>query len=581
MIDKRYDEAAALLEFMRESYPDISAIVDILAQCYLQSGRPQEAIVILQAELDKHPQRIELVKKLGLAYLDLGERDKAVEVWNGLLDDDERKASNYGIVARIEQDAGLYEEALATLREGRKFKKHFSSFTMDIVRLEQKLGRDRSAFRNSVIYLSLIKNPRLDQARFAVEIFRDAGSPPDLISVVDSVVVTSPKSERFLRRFEALLFVEAGSYGEAAAFLDPVEGKPPDHRELFEFVSALSRMSRGRGDDEFNEFFHATLERFHALHGNSPIAPAVLLLTASLKRELALKTTPPDGTLLYEVIALTDSIVKHPQGRNHKAKAMLLKALVLMDDLHMPAEALETIELTRWRNKETYLAYEELRMRALFASGRWEQAEKRLSAIAKHGDSTYAVLGHYGLGRLYFFTGRYDSAVSVNSELAEKYSWSEWANDALETAMIVKAAMNEGGGSLALYSGAILSLERGEFDHAIDSLIALERRHPASVVLPRSMLLRAALLVEAGRGTEAETVLESVAEKYPLHEAAPRALEFLGEIIEDERPLEAVHRYSEIIERYPKDPFLDRVRNRYIALQKTFPESGEADHNVP
>ena len=69
-----------------------------------------------------------------------------------------------------------------------------------------------------------------------------------------------------------------------------------------------------------------------------------------------------------------------------------------------------------------------------------------------------------------------------------------------KTAMIVKAAMNEGGGSLALYSGAILSLERGEFAQAIDALDELEQKHPASVVLPRSMLLRATLLVEtAGR----------------------------------------------------------------------------------
>lgn len=577
MADKRYEEAADYLEFIHAAYPNIPAIIDMLCQCYLMTGRPQDAIVLLEAQLEKEPKRVDYIKKLGNAYLDLGERERAVAVWGRLLSDDERRAGNYGIVARIEQDAGMYEEALATLRAGRRFEKHFSRYTMEIVHLERKLGREKSAFRNGVIYLSSIQRPSLDQAGFALDLFRDVGSPPELVSVVDSVTAAVPRHERFLRRFKALLLVEAGRYGEAAAYLAPEVHEPPNHQELFEFLSALSRMHHEENDDGFNEFYLMSLDRFLVLHRDSPVAPTVLLLAASKKRMLARNKWPPDSTMLSEVLVLADSVTRHPRGRPHGANAMLLKATVLMDDLYMPVEALETIERTRWRSKETLLGFEELRMRALLAAGQWSRAEKRFRTFAEHRDSTYAVIASYGLGRLYFYTGRYDEAVAVNSELAEKYSWSKWANDALETAMVVKKAMGEANGSLALYSSALLLIERGEFGAALDSLAALEQRCPGSGVIPESLLLKARLLVRLGETDAAESVLVRISETYPLHEAAPRALELLGEILEEERPVEAVRRYSEIIERYPADPFLNRVRNRYIALQKTIPDDTEEE----
>ena len=64
-----------------------------------------------------------------------------------------------------------------------------------------------------------------------------------------------------------------------------------------------------------------------------------------------------------------------------------------------------------------------------------------------------------------------------------------------------------------------------------------------------------------------------LAERYPLHDLAPRALEELGGLSEREDPDGAIKQYGELMERYPDYPFMERVRERYIALGKTAPST--------
>jgi hypothetical protein len=67
----------------------------------------------------------------------------------------------------------------------------------------------------------------------------------------------------------------------------------------------------------------------------------------------------------------------------------------------------------------------------------------------------------------------------------------------------------------------------------------------------------------------ARTDFTRLVENYPLHELAPRALERLAELAARENPAEAISRYGTLMERYPDYPFMERVRERYVALGKT------------
>jgi tetratricopeptide (TPR) repeat protein len=579
---RRYEDAIQILEPLRVSHPRVTAVVDMLTQCYVNAGRARDAIRLLESELVTQPERVDVLKTLGKAYLDIGETERALETWGRILSDDPRRASNFGVVARIQQDAGLYEEALETLQAGRRFDKYFNRYTMEIVRLERKLGRERAAFGHGLEYLCAGPSPGLDQAAFAVDIFRDAGTPAEMLAAVDSMASARPEHERFLRMLQALLLVEAGEYERAAELVGPpaiplepvtervrAADRRLSERELYQFLTALAKMPRTRRNDGFEQFFIGSVDLFLDAYATSSYAPAVLFLGAVRRRDFARGADPPDREALVGAISLTDSILAHPRGKVYAEKALMLRAGIYMDDLHDPLRALEELDRVVWRSAQTMVAAETLRMRALIAARRWDEARQRFTRNAKHPDSTLAVLGTFGLARLYFYTGEYDEAVSASADLAEKYAWSPWANDALETAMIVKKAMTEGAGPLDCYAGALLAAEGGDFTGAVDSLGALERRYPDSSIIPRAMLRKGELLIRLHRSAEAERHLALLSERYPLNEAAPRALELLGGLLEEKRPAEAALRYEEIIERYPDDPFLGRVRNKYVALRES------------
>ncbi|MCK4236091.1 MAG: tetratricopeptide repeat protein, partial [Candidatus Krumholzibacteria bacterium] len=442
--------------------------------------------------------------------------------------------------------------------------------TMEIVRLETMLGREGAAFREGVRYLDSIEEPSLEQARFLFDIFRRSERKERLEAVVDSVGESGSKHPGFFLMLQALLMVEAGEYDKAGGYIDGKKDRIPDEREFCSLISFFSAMDYKKGDEAFDALFARSLEVFLERHSGSPFAPGVILIKAMDLRESSLRKDPQDRDGLLQAVILADSVLQHPKGAIFAEKASLFKARVQLEDLFMPDEAIETLDCAKWRNGRLARTAEEVRVRALLASGRWEVAKRRLWLLSKVADSTLATLGSYGLGRLHFLKGDYGKAVSELSELARRHAQSPWANDALETAMMVQSAMEQREEPLDLFRAALVAEGRGDLGEAIEHLEALEAGFTQSVLSPRALFLRAELKKRLGLKDQAEADLVRLAEKFPLHELAPRALEMLGDLMKDKRPGEAAARYGEIIERYPDDPFLERVRTKYIALRKLF-----------
>ncbi|MCX5753519.1 MAG: tetratricopeptide repeat protein, partial [Candidatus Krumholzibacteria bacterium] len=118
LMQDRCAEAIPILERLTTDYPRIAAANEMLAGCYIKEGRAQDAASLLERCLKEEPGQFAYARDLGRAYMDLGRRGDAVAVWRGLLANDEKTASMYGHVAKMEQEAGLYDEAIETLRAG-------------------------------------------------------------------------------------------------------------------------------------------------------------------------------------------------------------------------------------------------------------------------------------------------------------------------------------------------------------------------------------------------------------------------------------------------------------------------------
>jgi tetratricopeptide (TPR) repeat protein len=573
--EKQYEQAIPILERISLEFPRVKAAAELLSQCYLKTGRPQDAVNLLEALLRSDPRHFNFARDLGHAYLDLGEKEKAVEAWERMLTDEEKSASYYGVVAKLEQEAGLYEEALRTYGRGRRFERHFQRYSRDMVRLLRLLGRHEEAFREGLAFLTGIGEPAIEQAPFLTDIFREAGTPPHYIVAVDSAAAASTIHARFFAVFAVLLLVEAERYDEAWSRLGAADAPALAAKEFYSLLNLLANTKQRADDDAFRAFFDRALDGFLERHGDSPIAPGVLLIAAWSRWENAHGHGAPDKASVHEMIALIDRAITHPFAAAFIERAMYLKALMQLDGLHSPEEAFMTLERAKWRGMDQRYKAEELRVRAGLATMNWPRIKKWLDVFIVSPDSTIAALGRYGLGKLAFLRGDYDKSVEILSGLAEAQPSSKWANDALETAMMVRAALNDGGGGLDLYRAAILAGERGELAAAIDSLEMLEVRHPHSVLGPRALFLRAGFEESAGRRDGALRDFSRLAERYALHELAPRALERVGLILAEGQPEEAEKHFKTIMERYPNDPFLERVRMRYMALRRSSVEEGE------
>jgi tetratricopeptide (TPR) repeat protein len=574
LMQGRCADAIPILERLAAEYPRIAAANEMLAGCYIKEGRAQDAASFLERRLAEEPGQVAYARDLGRAYMDLGRRADAVAAWRSLLANDEKTASMYGHVAKMEQEAGLYDEAIETLRAGAIFKETAEYYTREIIRLERLVGREEDAFRDALMLIGQRQGAFEGEIRGVADIFRESKKRGRLFALLDSTAAAGGDRSGVFRTLKTILLVEAERYDDARKHLFGKGAPAFREDELYALLLHTGRMPPARGDGRLASLRDDLMQQFLERFGSSPFAPHVRLMAAESRREAALSASGPEREKsLGEALALCDAVKRSGLGAPYFDKAAIMKAQVYFEDLHKPGEALAELSKVGRRNVVQRLEAEELRGRILLASGNWKDAAAELGRLAADADTSVALLGRYGLGRLAFLAGRYEESVKTLSELAEKHPSSPWANDALELAMDVKGAVPEGPGALGLYRAAALERSRGNRPAAIDSLAALEMRFPGSSLAPRSTFMKAEIEEESAALDAARADFARLVENHPLHELAPRALERLAEMAARANPAEALARYGTLMERYPDYPFMERVRavprERYVALGKT------------
>ena len=558
----RCGEAVGILEPICENRPDLQRAAEQLASCYIELGRAGRAADLLEKRLETDPGHYPFIRLLGNAYLDLGERDMAIGAWRSVLGDDPRLARYYGLVGRLMMEAGFYEEAIETYRRGRFFGNLYRSYTAEIIRLERLLGRTTEAFMEMLALIDSSPGLDPDDVRRLAGIYAESGAKERLFAAVDSAAVEGGGRLDIVR---AVLLLESERYGEAGRY---ITGRSALHdREFYAFIRYLSAVAGEEKGAGFVTFYRKALDEFLSLYPASPVAPEVMLVLAGRLREEA-SYREERVELLERALRTIDLVREHEGGKPLLERAAILEAEIFLEDLHRPREAIAALEGVRFASRRQSIRAEEIRMTALVRAGDWEGVGRRAAFLAASGDSAKAAIGLYGKGLASFFRGEYGEAVDVMSGLAETHPGSRWANDALETAILVEEARAEGTGPLDCYREALALEAAGSPAAAADSLGAFIERYPASALIPRALYERAGLDIATGREGRAIDGLRSLAELHPLSELAPRALERLAGLERGRDRGRAMELYEAILERYPDDPFLERVRRAYMALRR-------------
>jgi tetratricopeptide (TPR) repeat protein len=560
----RCEEAVGILESFCEGRPDLHVPAEQLASCYIELGLAGRAVDFLEERIARAPEHVPFARLLGNAYLDLGEREMAIGAWRRILSDDPRFARNYGLVGRFMMDAGFYEEAIDTYRRGRIFSALFRPYTVEIIRLERLLGRSATAFREMISLIGSASGLNVGDVKLLVDIYAESGLDDRLLAIADSAAAETEGGRFDIAR--AVLLLEAGRYGEAERYIGGRSALAD--REFYAFIRYLSTVWREREEAGFVTFYQKALDEFLTLYPGSTVAPEVMLVLAeSLREEAHLREDR--NKLLTRALRTIGLVMEHEWGNLLLERAAILEAEIVLDDLNRPRDAIDALDKVHFYSKDRSRRAEEIRMTALVRTGAWEEVERRSELLAASGDSAKAAIGLYGKGSASFFRGEYDESVDIMSSLAESYPGSPWANDALETAILLEEAKREGPGPLDCYRGVLALRASGSSGAAADSLGALIDRYPSSALIPRALYERAELDIRSGMEERAVRDLERIAELYPLSELAPRALERLALLERGKENGRAEELYEAILERYPDDPFLERVRRAYIALRRS------------
>jgi tetratricopeptide (TPR) repeat protein len=550
-------------------YPGRFEETVLLARCYEAAGMLSEAVEFLEDARKRWPDKFRFTEMLGLAYLEMGMSDKAVEVWHSSIGDDEISVGRRMQVSGLEWKAGMFDRSIETLKEARKFERYYTRLTAEIVRKEKTRGNYRGAFLEALSGFEVEGMPDIGRAKGAISSFREAGSSSDLIAVVDSFAVHGKKNAPFFLALHAALLVEIDDYRAAAHYLILAGSGEVPERDLYSFALHLYSQGGKAGDKAFEGYLERTSSIFVRKYNDSPRAPRLLLGGAEHAEYAARRGGPGEQAAAERAVIMADSTISHKRGRPYAEKALLIKARVLLEHLHDPDEALRAVDSGEWRHQNMAREAAAIRLEALVLSGRWDEAIKRFDAIMASPDSSLAASGKYGKGMVLFYRGEFEESATILSEVAAEAPWSKWANDALETAVLIRRAESEDPSVLAAFASAMAAGGSGRYGEAADSLAATAVRYPRSALAPEAFYESALLLERAGRRPESVAMLEKIAEAYPLSRAAPRAVETLASLLEEEDPQASARWYALFLERYGEDPWATRVRSRYMRLRKS------------
>ena len=227
---------------------------------------------------------------------------------------------------------------------------------------------------------------------------------------------------------------------------------------------------------------------------------ARLYLDSAIRSARRAREDGPDGAAAADrALSHADSVLAHRHGRAYIEQASLIKARILLERRYDPEGAIDALGRARWLSPRTAAEAERIRMEALLAARRWDEAQSRFSRLAASPDSALAAMGRYGAGMALFYRGEFAAARDTLAALAERSPGSEWANDALETAVLVQQAERDGDGPLALLGAGLAAARVGRLGEAADSLDAIAARYPGSVLAPRGLYEAALLLERDGR----------------------------------------------------------------------------------
>ena len=543
-----WQPASALLEVAYEKNPIDPVIYNLLRTCYVQLGYHTKAELLINRMINHFPNSYVYYRDLGEVLALEGKTDPARDAYMKAID--LVRAVNPATTSAIIDDM---------------IENHLLDAAREVIKGERARAGDSSAY---AIQLGGVLESQHDYAAAARQ----------FLLVVDDTTGIGIQSEKKLvnlldfedsrQAVEPLMRSWADSVGSEtlAGVLSNFYLKMGEYDRAFEYAIAQDSLGGYRGrfllrhmrTCHDRELYAQTLEMGSYIirrYPNAPFMGEVYYTYADALRGLH---RYDEARAMYDTML---TVLSQPRDR---AEILYRIGTLYLQDLNQPAKALVYFDsvITHYQ-----LGYGLIMSRLMvpFCYLRQGDLVKAGSGLRKlqasqWSDEQSEKIAYY-LAMIDFYQKNIDSATVSLRRLINDYPRGFYVNDALELLAIIDDA-KEAPELLDDYSGALLYQEMREYDSSSVELLSLvTAKDPALADVALFRLAKMSL--KQADSTVATIYIDRLEKEHPDSYYLPYALKMKADML---MPVpatrgEAMEIYRELLQKYPRYPFISEVRN--------------------
>ncbi len=540
LVLEKYDKAAEVLEKLYANNPDNSTVQNMLVEAYRGAKKYEKLDALLQSMILRNPKEPSLWVELGENCLALNKPKKAMDAFDRAI----KLASSNGkaIAIQIHQALmlwGYIDDDIEFIKDSRKRLKDDGFLALDLARLYEIKGRFDDAVSEYAKYLAV---------------------HPDRFSDVERRIDIEERTEEELlqlRKSLPDLFKAQIPEWQPWRLMGIVEQKLGNYQKAFESFRKAEdkRQAKFRGtimssftDDmlRIGEFEYALKGAMYLLENcRENMSRSAYIYVAKALRGLG---------RYEEAIAYLDSAMS-TKGTRLFRDASVLKARILLDDLHELDEAERTIEPLfksprLIRDPDAAVIKGEI----LIRRRKFARAKEFLLDAFDVGPRNGPIA--YLLAMTYFFSGSDDSAKKALHGVVSMFPESEVANDAVEILLVMQTAPED----VERVREPIYLMFTNDTSGALSRWEKLSEESGNSQISDYILWKLGQCQLAVG-DTSAVGTMRQIVERYPESFYAPLALETLAdEEMKRKNTAAATEIYTRIINEYPEAVNIERVR---------------------
>jgi tetratricopeptide (TPR) repeat protein len=586
------DRAIELLETRRDNSGLDSALARRLASLYRETGRYAD---LEKFVLDSHDGDLDgadsgELRMLAEARFHLNRPDEARAALDLILRRDPGDPSMLRMVASVLSQNDRVADAVELLQSARADAKEPTLFAQLLARLDTQLEKPVDAISE---YARVVVGNPLNIALVRGQVLQLADRWPDrldaLVGAVQKVRDAYPDVAQ-LSLLTAELRLRQGGADEALTALRPYLADPSMAQELLRLALAglAESRSHARGDESDEDAmrrlrFSASIARGLLDGGQLPRSLQPRAWDTLTRTLMALLENPAferqDSATQLEVLDETQKAILSMQrdfaGNRLTASALLRLAGLYSGSLHRPKRAIEiydhitddpgatteNLQLARMGRAEAYVAMgDTATARRLF-----QDIGQDMSFVEGQGRAQYF------LGQIDFMGGHFETAKDRLRAVAVESSRADFANDALDLAVLLAEQEMSGAESdsgLVRYGAMLFHRAVADSEAMRHDLSAVTRIEGTSALAARARLDLAQLERGAGRPEAALVQLRALEHDMPGSRYLPHAMEEEADLLEEEGdPVAALRIYEKLLLEHESYIHLDRVRDRVRKME--------------